>query len=72
MFCCILLFVMTMIDPDDYILLYIVIVMTMIDPDDYILLYAVIFQCLQFRSVDYRCIWFFNVIVDFPINIVNK
>jgi hypothetical protein len=44
----------------------------MIDPDDYILLYAVIFQCLQFRSVDYRCIWFFNVIVDFPINIVNK
>ena len=48
------------------------VVMTMIDPDDYILLYVVIFQCLQFRSVDYRYIWFFNVIVDFPINIVNK
>jgi hypothetical protein len=38
-----------MIDPDDYILLYVVIcynndniVMTMIDPDDYILLYIVI------------------------------
>ena len=46
-----LLFVMTMIDPDDYILLYVVIchnhdniVMTMIDPDDYILLYIVIFH----------------------------
>ena len=33
---------MTMIDPDDYILLYVDIVMTMIDPDDYILLYIVI------------------------------
>ena len=33
---------MTMIDPDDYIMLYVVIVMTMIDPDDYILLYIVI------------------------------
>ena len=50
-FCCMLLFVMTMIDPDDYILLYVVIchnndniVMTMIDPDDYILLYIVIFH----------------------------
>ena len=32
---------MTMIDPDDYILLYVDIVMTMIDPDDYILLYGV-------------------------------
>jgi hypothetical protein len=33
---------MTMIDSDDYILLYVDIVMTMIDPDDYILLYVVI------------------------------
>ena len=33
---------MTMIDSDDYILLYVDIVMTMIDPDDYILLYIVI------------------------------
>ena len=41
-FYCMLLFVMTMIDPDDYILLYVDIVMTMIDPDDYILLYIVI------------------------------
>ena len=41
-FYCMLLFVMTMTDPDDYILLYVDIVMTMIDPDDYILLYVVI------------------------------